>query len=116
MRCCQIVRINGVKLDPNVSAATVPVGYAAVGGFNANSLPSSSPIPGHIFQVTCQANCGSFTWVDKTGNMPDIPADSVIVNPNYPQQVFAGTDFGLYFTNDITQASPTWYRFTAGLP
>jgi len=108
--------INGVTLDPSASAANVPVGYAAVGGFNANSLPSSSPIPGHIFQVTCQANCGSFTWVDKTGNMPDIPADCVIVNPNYPQQVFAGTDFGLYFTNDITQASPTWYRFTAGLP
>lgn len=108
--------INGVTLDPSVSAANVPVGYAAVGGFNANSLPSSSPTSGHIFQVTCAANCGSFTWVDKSGNLPDIPADCVIVNPNYPQQVFAGTDFGLYFTNDVTQASPTWYRFNSGLP
>jgi hypothetical protein len=108
--------INGVTLDPSASAANVPVGYAAVGGFNANSLPSSLPIPGHIFQVTCQANCGSFVWADKTGNLPDIPADCVIVNPNYPQQVFAGTDFGLYFTNDITQPSPTWYRFNNGLP
>lgn len=108
--------INGVTLDPSVSAANTPVGYAAVGGFNANSLPSSTPTPGHIFQVTCAANCGSFTWVDKSGNLPDIPADCVIVNPAFPQQVFAGTDFGLYFTNDITQASPTWYRFNSGLP
>ena len=108
--------INGVTLDPSVSAANTPVGYAAVGGFNANSLPSSAPTSGHIFQVTCAANCGSFTWVDKSGNLPDIPADCVIVNPNYPQQVFAGTDFGLYFTNDVTQASPTWYRFNSGLP
>jgi hypothetical protein len=108
--------INGVALDPSVGAANTPVGYAAVGGFNANSLPGSLPKNGHIYQVTCTASCGSFTWVDKTGNLPDIPADCVIVNPNYPQQVFAGTDFGLFFTNDITQASPTWYRFNSGLP
>ena len=103
--------INSITLDPSVSAANVPVGYAAVGGFNANST-----IPGHVFQVTCAATCASFVWADKTGNLPDIPVDSIIVNPNYPQQVFAGTDFGLYFTNDVTQASPLWYRFNAGLP
>jgi hypothetical protein len=104
--------IQGIALDPSVSAATTPVGYAAVGGFNPNT-PST---PGHVFQVTCIASCGSFTWADKTGNLPDIPVDSIIVNPNYPQQVFAGTDFGLYFTNDVTEASPTWYRFENGLP
>ncbi|MEY2531807.1 MAG: hypothetical protein QOI96_1892, partial [Verrucomicrobiota bacterium] len=102
----------GIALDPSVSAANVPVGYAAVGGFNANT-PTT---PGHIFQVTCAATCGSFTWLDKTGNLPDIPADSVIVNPRFPQQVFAGTDWGVYYTNDITVASPVWYRFENGLP
>ena len=102
----------GITLDPSVAAANVPVGYAAVGGFNANT-PTT---PGHVFQVTCAANCGSFTWLDKTGNLPDIPVDSIIVNPNFPQQVFAGTDFGLYYTDDITVASPTWNRFQNGLP
>jgi hypothetical protein len=97
----------GIALDPSASAANLPVGYAAVGGFNANT-PTT---PGHVFQVTCAANCASSMWADKTGNLPDIPVDSIIVNPNYPQQVFAGTDWGVYFTNDVTQASPTWYRF-----
>ena len=101
--------VNGISLDPTVSSSTAPVGYAAMGGFNANSLSSSgSPTPGHVFQVTCLNSCTSFNWVDKTGNLPDIPVDSIINNPNYPQQVFAGTDWGVYFTNDITQASPTW--------
>ena len=105
--------INGIALDPSVSSSDLPVGYAAVGGFNANT-PTT---PGHLFQVTCTGSqCSSFTWVDKTGNLPDIPIDSVIVNPNYPQQVFAGSDFGLYFTNDVTQSNPTWYRFESGLP
>ncbi len=103
----------GISLDPSVASADLPVGYAAVGGFNANT-PTT---PGHLFQVTCtSSNCGSFTWQNKTGNLPDIPVDSVINNPNYPQQVFAGTDFGLYYTDDITVASPVWNRFQNGVP
>src|SRR6266508_2829629 len=70
----------GIALDPTVASASLPIGYAAVGGFNLNT-PTT---PGHIFQVTCAANCGSFTWADKTGDLPDIPVDSVIVNPNNP--------------------------------
>jgi len=41
--------------------------------------------------------------------------DSIIVNPNMPQQVFAGTDWGVYYTNDITVGSPTWLRFENGI-
>src|SRR4029077_11990265 len=37
----------GITLDPSVPSVDVPVGYAAVGGFNANT-PTQ---PGHIFQV-----------------------------------------------------------------
>lgn len=104
--------ILGIALDPTVSAPDVPLGYAAVGGFNANT-PTT---PGHVFQVTCAATCGSFTWLDKTGNLPDIPVDSIIVNPKYPQQVFAGTDWGLYYTDDINASTPVWNRFENGLP
>lgn len=98
-----------VVFDPTTT--TAPLAYAAVGGFNANT-PST---PGHVFQVVCTTNCASFTWSDKTGNLPDIPVDSIIANPKIPQQVFAGTDWGLYFTNDITAAVPTWSRFENGL-
>ncbi len=99
-----------VAFDPTTTNA--PIAYAAVGGFAANT-PAT---PGHVYRVTCTTNCASFTWADKSGNLPDIPVDSIIANPNYPQQVFAGTDFGLYYTDDVTAASPIWYRFNNGLP
>src|SRR5215211_7790953 len=102
----------GVALDPTVGAANLPVGYAGVGGFN----PNTPATPGHVFQVTCTAGCASFTWADKTGNLPDIPVDSIIVNPNNSQQVYAGTDWGVYYTDDISVASPTWQRFENGIP
>jgi len=97
-----------VALDP----ANPLIGYAAVGGFDQNT-PTT---PGHVFQVICTTDCASFTWVNKTSNLPNIPADSIIANPRFPQQVFVGTDWGLYYTNDINAGTPTWYRFQAGLP
>jgi hypothetical protein len=99
-------------LDVASDPANPLVAYAAVGGFSQNT-PGE---PGHVYQVTCTANCASFTWLDKSGNLPNIPVDSVIANPNFPQQVFAGTDWGLYYTDDVTAGSPIWYKFTAGLP
>jgi len=105
--------VMGVALAPDAADRTLPTGYAAIGGFNDNT-PSN---PGHLFRVVCTvANCASFTWADKTGNLPDIPVDSVIVNPNFPMQVFAGSDFGLYYTDDITANPPEWKRFNVGLP
>ncbi len=101
---------------PILDVATDPinplVGYASVGGFDQNT-PST---PGHVFQVTCTANCASFTWLNKTGNLPNIPVDSVIANPRFRQQVFAGTDWGVYYTDNIDAPSPTWFRFEAGMP
>src|SRR4030095_5798567 len=72
--------------------------------------------PGHVFQVTCGTDCTTFTWADKTGNLPDIPIDSIIANPNFPQQVFAGCDWGLYFASDISAVRPVLSRFQNGLP
>ena len=101
---------------PVLDVVTHPIspttGWAAVGGFDQNT-PST---PGHIFQVTCDATCSTFSWEDKSGNLPNVPVDSIAVNPNIPKQVFAGTDWGLYFTDDITAVSPVWQKFTAGLP
>jgi hypothetical protein len=88
------------------------IAYAVIGGFNQNT-PGT---PGHVFRVTCSANCASFNWANKTGNLPNIPANAVMVNPNNSHQVFVGTDWGLYYTDDIDVAAPVWRRFTAGIP
>jgi hypothetical protein len=99
-------------LDVATDPAVPTVGYAAIGGF-AENTPGT---PGHVYRVTCTAACSSFTWEDKSGDLPDVPVDSIIVNPHLPRQVFAGSDWGLYYTDDVNAASPLWRRFTAGLP
>ncbi len=99
--------ILGVATDP----LTPTIGYAAVAGFGANT-PAT---PGHVYQVRCNADCSSFSWRDVSGNLPDVPANVVMVNPWIPRQVFVGTDWGLYYTDDVEAPQPVWRRF-ASLP
>ncbi len=107
-----VVLPNRPILDVVTDAQNPRIGYAAVGGFDQNT-PST---PGHVFEVSCTGNCASFTWRDVSGNLPNIPANSIMTNPLYPKQVFVGTDWGLFFTNDVSVATPTWTRMNAGLP
>jgi hypothetical protein len=79
--------INQLAIAPSDTTLAI-VGYAAVGGFDQNT-PAT---PGHVFEVACTANCAAFAWTNKSGNLPDIPVDSIVANALFPQQVFAGTD------------------------
>ncbi len=103
---------NRPVMDVTTDPLVPTTGYAALGGFDDNT-PAT---PGHVFRVTCNADCSTFNWEDKSGNLPNIPANTILANPNIPQQVFVGTDWGLYFTDDIEAVSPVWMHFSAGLP
>lgn len=98
--------ILGVAVDPTDSTRV----YAAVGGFNSNT-PTT---PGHLIEM--KWNGATWTRADKTGNLPDVPASAVAVNPHNRKQVFVGTHFGFYYTDDIDAASPVWTRYQWGLP
>jgi hypothetical protein len=98
--------ILGVAFDPTDHTQ----GYVAVGGFDENT-PTT---PGHLFSA--KWNGASFTVTDKSGNLPNVPAASVAVNPHLPEMVFVGTHFGFYFTDDISANPPVWQRYQHGLP
>ncbi|HSF43343.1 MAG TPA: PKD domain-containing protein [Thermoanaerobaculia bacterium] len=98
--------ILGVAFDPTDHTRI----YAAVGGFNENT-PTT---PGHLFEF--KWNGSAWTRVNKTGNLPNVPASSVAVNPHDRRQVFVGTHFGFYYTADIDAANVVWNRYQHGLP
>ncbi|GAC1353728.1 MAG: hypothetical protein NVSMB42_10340 [Herpetosiphon sp.] len=101
----------GVAGDPTNTHSI----YAAVGGFNA-ATPGT---PGHLFQATCMTACtapANWSWINKTGNLPDVPLFSVQPNPNDPRQLFVGSYFGAYYSDDITANPPQWNRFAGGMP
>ena len=62
------------------------VAYAAYAGFNG----ATRHRPGHVFATTD----GGKHWTDVSGNLPDTPVNSIILDPRSPKTLYAGTDVG----------------------
>jgi hypothetical protein len=53
------------------------------------------------------------TWVEKTGDLPKVPANVVAVDPNDSNTIYLGTEIGLYRSQN---GGTNWLRYGTGLP
>jgi hypothetical protein len=51
---------------------------------------------------------GGTSWVAKEGNLPDMPVKCILQNPLNTEEVIVGTELGVWYTKDFSNASPTW--------
>ena len=84
-----------IHVNPNNSREV----YAAFSGFGN----------GHVYKTTN----GGGTWTNITGNLPDIPHQSVCIDPLYPQNVYVGNDFSIYVS---TNGGGNWNEYRNGMP
>ena len=88
-----------------VDPSNYRIAYAAYAGFNAAS-PSR---PGHVFKTTD----GGQSWTNISGNLPDSPVNSVILDPSYANTLYVGTDVGPFATFD---GGVTWSALGTSFP
>ncbi|MBK8233600.1 MAG: hypothetical protein IPK72_24255 [Candidatus Eisenbacteria bacterium] len=89
---------NAIKIqaDPsNLDGAFVVFGGYGTGG-------------PHIVRTTDRG----ISWTDVTGDYPDQPANTLIVDPAFPNHWYVGSDIGVFRTTD---GGATWLPFGAGL-
>lgn len=77
----------------------------ALGGFNT----ATPGFPGHVFLTN---NYGK-KWTNITGNLPNVPVNSIIMDPSYPNTFYAGTDVGPFVTNN---GGAHWDPLGTGFP
>jgi photosystem II stability/assembly factor-like uncharacterized protein len=77
--------------------------FVTLSGYN---LDLTNP---HVFMST---NFGE-VWIDISGNLPDIPVNSIIVDQQRDSVLFIGTDIGVFFTKNLGQS---WFVAGSGLP
>lgn len=101
--------IMGIAIDP-ANPSTV---YVALGGYSVRWIPpgtlhdaNTNVGAGHVFR---SVDAGE-TFVDVSGNLPDVPATSLAVRG---KQLIIGTDVGVFAT-DVRGG--TTYAALAGLP
>ncbi|HEX2715778.1 MAG TPA: IPT/TIG domain-containing protein, partial [Candidatus Acidoferrales bacterium] len=64
---------------------------------------------GHVFKSTN----GGTTWVDISGNLPNVPVNDIVVDPDLANALYIGTDIGVFQTLD---GGTTWTTLGTGLP
>ena len=87
--------VTDITINPNNSSEV----YLTLGGYNS----------GHIYR---SVNAGS-TWQDISGTLPNVPHQSVVADPVYNQNIYAGNDLGVYVT---TNGGVNWNEYSSGMP
>jgi uncharacterized repeat protein (TIGR01451 family) len=91
--------------DLAVDRSNYRIAYLAYNGYD-EATPHT---PGHVFKTTD----GGQSWQNITGNLPDVPLNSLVLDPSYPNTLYAGTDVGAFITHD---GGVHWAALGAGLP
>jgi hypothetical protein len=60
-------------------------------------------------------NNGGTTWINKEGNLPDMPVKCILRNPLNPEEVIVGTELGVWYTNNFSSSSPSWNQSYNGM-
>ena len=82
------------EIEADATDATGNTAYATFSGFNVNT-PTR---PGHVF-VTTNGLSGAATWTDISGDLPDVPANCIALDPS-TGTIYVGTDIGVFQTTD----------------
>jgi photosystem II stability/assembly factor-like uncharacterized protein len=77
--------------------------YACLSGFGQDQ---HSP---HVFRSADRGD----TWAPIAGNLPDAPANDLVVDPGDPNTLFLATDVGVYFTRNL---GGEWSALGQGMP
>lgn len=66
----------------------------------------------HIYKTT-NLNASPPTWTPSGNGIPDVPVNALAIDPMNPSVIFAGTDIGVFKTQD---GGANWFPFGSGLP
>ncbi len=87
-------------------------------GATDNEMIVTSTNYGYYSKSVFYTNNGGITWTSKDESnhgLPDVSVRDALFNPNNTKQVLLATDNGIWSTNDITAANPTWEISCTGL-
>ncbi len=92
--------VTQIAIDPK----TATTAYATFSGFSG-----FTDQVGHVFMT----NNGGASWTDISGNLPNIPVNDIVVDPDVANTLYIATDIGVFMTSDN---GGTWNPVNNGLP
>ncbi|MFO8130175.1 MAG: T9SS type A sorting domain-containing protein [Bacteroidales bacterium] len=114
----RLFRVDNAQANPSVEDITgsnFPVGNIsciAIGDSEDELLVTFSNYG--VMQVFQSADGGQ-TWLEKQGNLPDMPVRWAIYHPENSQQAMLATEIGVWSTNSLHLEEPSWEPAVDGL-
>lgn len=93
--------ITQVRVDPG----DANIAYVTVSGFAADT----EVLKGHVYKTV---DAGE-NWTDISGDLPNLPVNDLVVDPDFPRTLYIGTDLGVMVT---TNGGENWTDLGSGLP
>jgi PKD repeat protein len=103
---------SSIDIDPS---NTLPTGYInsiVLGSSDNHIIVTYSNYGGNKVYQTLD---GGTTWINKTGNLPDMPINWSLINPSNSLQVVLATEVGVWSTEDISASPVVWESSNTGL-
>jgi uncharacterized protein (TIGR03437 family) len=94
--------VNQVAFDPLDSNAF----YVTLSGFSGFLTNDKA---GHVFKTSDSGQ----TWSDISSNLPNIPVNDIVLDPDLPGTIYIATDIGVFQSTDD---GTTWSTLSTGLP
>ena len=88
-----------------VDRSNYRIAYVGYNGYD-EATPKT---PGHVFKTAD----GGQSWTNISGDLPNAPVNSLVLDPSYPNTLYAGTDVGAFVTYN---GGAHWTLLGAGLP
>jgi hypothetical protein len=103
----------GIAATSNGGLGPYPIADIAIDAHDASGQTAYVVVEGfgvgHVWKTT---DAGT-SWTNLTNNLPDAPADSVVVDPDYSNVLYLGTDVGTFVSVD---AGISWQILGNNLP
>jgi hypothetical protein len=87
------------------SASTV---YVSLSGFKYGTNNG-----GHVYKCTFNPAIPAYTWTDVSGDLPNVPVNDIVIDPDIPNTMYIGTDTGVFRTSN---GGVNWVPLMNGLP
>jgi hypothetical protein len=118
-----LFRLNNISFAGN--SVVTPINTGPLSGSVLGHLAVSPGNPGNLYVIKAgfvnaqkifKSEDGGSTWINISGNLPNIPLNWVVVDPSNPDFIYVASDVGVFVSTDGGAQDEVWQKLGTGLP